>query len=216
MSIRVQLTTSKKQAQAMLNGDITDYLNRKIGRNYSRVVNSLRQKIPMWIRSQPEIQSLLDQGVPGSLNAVFGLYNGDAARAVSDIIQAIKQSTAITINKINNKYQGDIEFNFQADNFANLLALNSGHVKVVPGPFDKNEADLHWLEWLLTRGDTIIIVGYTYRPGADGRSEGGIMTRGISFRVPPQYSGRLENNFITRAFSNRESEIQNIVKRLFE
>lgn len=214
--ISLRLTTSKKEIDRMIAGQATDYLNRKISRNYPKVVNSLRQRIPAWIRSQPEIQSLLAQGIPGSLNAVFGLYNGDALTAVSDIIQAIKQSTEIKISKINNKYQGDVEFSFQADDFANLLSLESGRVRTVPGPFDDGGADLHWLEWLLTRGDSVIITGYTYKAGFDGRSGGGIMRRGVSFRVPPQYSGTINDNFITRALSNREQEIETVITRLFE
>lgn len=210
MTIRLKLTTPLKKIEEMIAEQTTDYLNKKIRTNYSRVVNSMRQKIPFWVRSQPEIQSLLDEGIPGSLNALFGLYNGDANRAVSDIIEAIKQSTSIRIDKINRRYQGNIEFSFQSNDFANLLGLNSGHVLTEKG------ADLHWLNWLLTAGDTVIIVGYQYNPKASGRSGGGVMTKGTFFRVPPQFAGTVDNNFITRAFSNREPEIEPILSRLFQ
>lgn len=210
MTIRLKLTTPQKKIEEMIAEQSTDYLNRKIRKNYTRVVNSLRQKIPFWIRSQPEIQSLLSEGIPGSLNALFGLYSGDAARATSDIIEAIKQSTQIRIDKINRKYQGNIEFNFQATDFRNLLSLNSGHIMT------EKSQDLHWLEWLLTAGDAVIIVGYRYEPKLSGRSGGGVMAKGNFFRVPPQFSGTLENNFITRALSGRDKEIEPVVARLFE
>lgn len=210
MTIRLKLTTPQKKIEEMIAEQTTDYLNRKIRKNYARVVNSLRQKIPFWIRSQPEIQSLLSEGIPGSLNALFGLYGGDAARATVDIIEAIKQSTTIKIDKINRRYQGNVEFSFQPSDFSNLLNLGSGHV------ITEKSDDLHWLEWLLTIGDTAIIVGYRYEPKASGRSGGGIMTKGSFFRVPPQFSGTLENNFITRALLGREKEIEPIMARLFE
>lgn len=209
MSIRVQLKNPKSQIEKITD-QITDYLNRKLRKNYQRVVNSLRQKIPAWIREQPEVRSLLSEGNMGSLNALFGLYPGGAIRAIDDIIDAIKQSTTIKIDKINRKYRGDIEFGFQSLDFVNLLSLGTGHV------ITEKSADLHWLNWLLTQGDTIVIVGYQYDPRIGGRSGGGVMTEGTSFRVPPQYSGTLDNNFITRAFSNREKEIEPIMMRLFE
>lgn len=210
MSIRLKLTTPAKQIQKMADEQITQYLNGKIRKNYSKVVNSLRQKIPFWIRSQPEMQSLLSEGIPGSLNAVFGLYRGDASRAVSDIIDAVKNTTTINIKKINSRYVGTVEFNFQPANFLNILNLNSGHVITEKG------MDLHWLNWLIAKGDTVIVIGYEYEPSDLGRSGSGTMTKGTSFRVPPQYSGTLEYNFIVRALSNREQEINPIVQRLFE
>lgn len=194
----------------MIADQTTEYLNKKITKNYRRVVNSLQQKIPFWIRSQPEVQSLLSEGAQGSLNALFGLYGGDANRAVNDIVNAIKQSTTIRVDKINRKYQGNVEFSFQPSDFANLLGLSSGSVTTEKG------ASLNWLEWLLTAGDTVIIVGYRYQPKSDGRSGGGIMIERGFFRVPPQFSGNLENNFITRALSGREEEIGPIMARLFE
>lgn len=210
MSIRLKLTTPAKQIQKMADEQITQYLNGKIRKNYSKVVNSLRQKIPFWIRSQPEMQSLLSEGIPGSLNAVFGLYRGDASRAVSDIVDAVKNTTTINIKKINSRYVGTVEFNFQPANFLNILNLNSGHVITEKG------MDLHWLNWLIAKGDTVIVIGYEYEPSDLGRSGSGTMTKGTSFRVPPQYSGTLEYNFIVRALSNREQEINPIVQRLFE
>jgi hypothetical protein len=210
MKLNLRLTTPPAKIKEMIADQTTEYLNKKIRKNYARVVNSLRQKIPFWIRSQPEIQSLLGEGIPGSLNALFGLYNGDASRAVNDIIEAIKQSTSIKIEKINRRYQGNIEFAFQSSDFINILGLSSGHVATEKG------ADLHWLEWLVSLGDTIIVTGYQYSPKASGRSGGGIMKKGAFFRVPPQYAGTLEDNFITRALSNREKEIDPIMARLFE
>lgn len=210
MSIRVELKNPKNQIEKISN-QITDYLNRALRRNYQRVVNSLNQKIPMWIREQPEVQSLLSQGMPEELNSIFGLRPGDASVAVNDIINAIKSSTIINVSKINRRYQGTVEFNFQSLNFANLLDLPSGYV------ITEKQESLHWLDWLLIQGDSTIIIGYDYEPTLGiGRSGGGIMVKSGFFRVPPKFSGNSQNNFITRAFANREKEIESIMTRLFE
>jgi capsid portal protein len=56
-------------------------------------------------------------------------------------------------------------------------------------------------------------VGYQYEgiPGF-GRSRGGIMSEGGSWRVPPQYTGTLDDNFVTRALTNREKDIEKLLK----
>ena len=58
---------------------------------------------------------------------------------------------------------------------------------------------LDWLNWLLTRGDDIIVGDYSFiqKPGI-GRSGLGAMTAGGVFRIPPEYSGTQDDNFITR------------------
>ena len=76
--------------------------------------------------------------------------------------------------------------------------------------------DLHWLDWLLKRGDNMIISNYQYNPQTGlGRSGLGNMVGGGSFRVPPQFSGTVDDNFITRAFlgNNQEKEIFYIIEK---
>ena len=76
--------------------------------------------------------------------------------------------------------------------------------------------DLHWLQWLLEKGDTIIIDSYEYSPRSGfGRSGGGSMKLGGSWRVPPEYAGTPENNFISDSLFNNtfQSTLQNIIER---
>jgi hypothetical protein len=90
------------------------------------------------------------------------------------------------------------------------LSLPEGHTIYEDG-------DLHWLQWMLIRGDETIIVGYEYNPQTGlGRSKLGNMKKGNSFRVPPQYAGTSDNNFITRALIGQQQndDITNLVKKV--
>ena len=62
----------------------------------------------------------------------------------------------------------------------------------------------------------MIIMGYKYVPSSDGRSGGGSMEGGGSWRVPPQFSGTEDNNFITRALSGRNLDLESMMKELFK
>ena len=78
---------------------------------------------------------------------------------------------------------------------------------------------MHWLDWLLKRGDSIIVVNYQYNPQTGiGRSKLGNMVDGGSFRIPPQFSGTIDDNFITRSFSGptQEQQLTKLFKDILE
>jgi hypothetical protein len=201
MTISIQLIDPLPVINSRINKAIAQELNLRISQKVGRVRNQFRSIILGWVMEQPEIQSLISQGVPGSLNAEFGLPPGSPFDAIHAIASSVASATEVTFKKVSNKLTGGIVFNFQSTSFSNLLGLPQGHVIADFG------GSLHWLDWLLTKGDTIIITGYFYKPGRKGRSGGGTMKEGGFFRVNPRFSGTVENNFITRAFLGREKQL---------
>lgn len=188
-----------------LAGDI----NKHIRQNVKIFERTIRQVIPDWIREQPEIQSLLTHGVPNSLAAQFGIEPGKAEPAVGKIIAVILNGIEINVLDVNSKLEGGVEFSINPNIIRDLTGTREGIVYTDKG------TELDWLDWLLNLGDTTIITNYHYTPSADGRSGGGTMSRGDVWRVPPQFAGTEDNNFITRAFENRESDISNLLGQIF-
>ena len=205
MSISIELIDSFTVINNRINQAIAEELNKRMRKRITRTKNIFSSAIEGWVREQPEIKSLLLQGVPNSLNATFGLAPGQSAESVNAIVSSVASSISIKFLKITNKLKGGIEFNFQSSDFANLLGLSEGH------QITKLGLDLHWLDWLLTKGDTTIIQGYRYEPSLEGRSRGGTMKKGGFFRVNPKYSGTTSDNFITRAFEGREVQLASIL-----
>ena len=159
-----------------------------------------------WLLDSPEIQSLESSAV-GSLAAQFGIPLGSQLAVQQKIIEAIVKSIKVDIYKATNTLDGIIlDISSQPMDFRNLLNMKEADI-------DIGHRKLNWLRWLLTEGTSIIVVGYRYSPEAGiGRSKGGIMIEKGNWRVPPEFAGTEENNFITRAFSNREIEISRIVE----
>ena len=191
-----------------INKALVKQINMTIAKNRGKVSKRFKNEVKGWLRQSPEINSLLAQGAPESLNAVFGFTPGTANSAVDAIINSVVDSMEIRISKISPRYRGEILFNFQENSLGNILGLSAGHQITMFGE------DLHWLKWLITSGDAIIIKGFHYEPSSDGRSGGGTMNVGGSFRVPPEYAGVLGNNFITRALEGKDKEIINILTQL--
>tara|TARA_B100002019_G_scaffold285211_1_gene293899 strand:- start:1892 stop:2524 length:633 start_codon:yes stop_codon:yes gene_type:complete len=206
--ITLKLLGSDASITKTIHAAIAKSINEIISKKKRKVEAKLKRAVRFWVTSTPEIQSLLERGIPNSLNSQFGLRNMEAQTAVDAIVDSIVNSAEIKISKINNKLNGKIEFNFQPSDLRNLLGLPEGHVITEKGQ------DLHWLDWLLTKGNTTVVIGYTYSNSGKGRSGVGSMKKGGSFRVNPQFSGTVNNNFITRSLETREQRVISILSEV--
>ena len=159
----------------------------------------IQELVAREIMMQPEIKALIG----GPLDGHFGIPTGSASSRVSDIVEAVTESIFVKWWNVPKDFRkGGLTVRVQPNDFANLLALEAGKVRAKhrkDGPYT-----MHWLEWLLERGDEPIVKGYQYAPGNDGRSGKGIMKKEDAevWRVPPQYSGTEDDNFITRALQS--------------
>ncbi len=72
---------------------------------------------------------------------------------------------------------------------------------------------VNWLYWLLFSGNAIVIADYEVAYGDAGRTGQAIMIKSGSFRVPSQFAGEPENNWITRAANNALPRIKAIVEK---
>jgi len=196
----------EKDMKVALINDLNLYLNKRKDKVASRIKESSR----FWLLSQPEIQSLKDTSIQNSLSSLFGIPVGNEGGITETIVNSVINSIQVKFSKIDKNFRGSLTFSMQPSDFQNLLGLSAGHVTTEKG------ADLHWLKWLLVEGDSVVVSGYQYDASAIGRSGVGGMVRGGSFRVPPQYSGTISNNFVTRAFAGKQSEIEKILSEVLK
>lgn len=198
MSLSITITDSIDTISKNINTALVTSINQLLIKKHITLLSSAKTLVSGWVNSQPEILSLKSYDT-SSLVGIFGLA-GSTESIVNNIVSSIVNSINIRFAPYDKNLNGGLELNFQPDTFANLLALPDGHTKLFNG-------DLHWLEWLLKRGDSTIIVNYQYNPQTGlGRSGLGNMVRGNSFRVPPQFSGTDKNNFVTRALLGSDQE----------
>ena len=206
----LKLVDSPEKIAQDINKTIVKEMNSLMLNSRNKLKSILKEQTKIWIWEQPEIESLLHSNTPDSLNAQFGLPKDSGDSAIKAIVDSVVGSIQVNFTNLTADFKGGLDFYFQPQDFQNLLSLNVGHV------ITEKSTDLHWLNWLLTMGDTIIITGYTYSPQAGfGRSRGGTMKNNGMWRIDPKFSGTIENNFITRAFSNREKELTSILTGIF-
>lgn len=194
-----------------INAAIAADINARMGKNKNRVLSRIKVAARSWIENSPELHSLRSTAVPNSLAAVFGLPVGSGSAVAAAIIDAVVQSINLNVGRANKYLKTNIELVFQPSTFSNLLSLPEGYVTT------ESNNEFHWMDWLLTKGDTVVILGFSYQPQVGrGRSGAGFMDTGGSFRVPPEYSGTLSNNFVTRAFEGKEKQVTAILSELLK
>lgn len=204
MTITLKLLDSISEIEKKINFSLSEKINDILNKNQNKIVNSIIALIPGWIKKQPEIQALLSRSLIGEIGTTIS-----SVTIVDSIIRTVCNSTSIKFVKYNkNLTGGGFEINIQPLDFSNLLSLPEGHTIYKDG-------DLHWLQWLLLRGDEIIVIGYEYNPKTGiGRTKLGNMIKGKGFRIPPQYSGTSNNNFITRSLIGPDQEKD--ITKIFE
>lgn len=206
MSISIKLLDSVDNIEKKINIAIANEINSLLSRSLTTIQKEVQTLIPKWINDQPEIKALLSRELIGEFGSLIS-----PSSIVEAITTSVVNSTMVSFKKFNNKLQGGgLDINIQPDSFSNLLGLQEGHTIYSDG-------DLHWLEWMLLRGDQIIVVGYEYNPQTGlGRTRLGNMVKGKGFRVPPQYSGTVDNNFITRSLigKTQSDDITKIFKKI--
>ena len=103
--LTVELLESDRTIQKKIYGSIAQDLNRKIKKNTNKTKRRFIEAVEGWVRSQPEIGSLVGKGVFGSLNAQFGLPVGTAENAVNQIVFAVVKSMEITLFTISDFFK---------------------------------------------------------------------------------------------------------------
>ena len=204
--ISIKLLDNAQAVSKKVNTAIASAINSKIKNRQSSITSQAKSLALQWLMSQPEISSLAG----GELAGAFGLPVGSGPSVISAISSAFTNSIYSEVKLFDqNLKSGGIFIYFQPSDFSNLLSLPAGHVVYGLG-------DLHWLQWLLERGDQVIVAGYSYNAKSGlGRSRLGYMEEGGVFRVPPEFSGTESDNFITRALigSYQENEISKILQK---
>ena len=137
----------------------------------------------------------------GNLMGALGLTSSQGLNAAIEIASMIANSVNVTRKKVTLKgtgLGGGLTIKVQPSDFSDVLGISEGVVEYFSKKYE-GMVKLDWLNWLLTRGDDIIVGDYSFieRTGS-GRSGLGAMAAGGLFRIPPEYSGTEADNFITR------------------
>lgn len=197
---------SSKIIQALL-PDVTKYFN-SIS---SELIKTIPNIIIEHITQQPEYTALIS----GSLQYEFGLP--DPATRIEEILLSIKSGYIVKEKPVTAKVSslvGGLKIQMIKKDFSDLLTLGASTLTTEKGD------QLNWLQWLLLEGDSIIVSDhiFIFGPSPFSRTGMGLMRESVGgfWRVPPEYAGSINNNWITRAIDSASSVIDSTIQKILQ
>jgi hypothetical protein len=197
LNINVSTADSSQKIEANILRSLQVHIDRAIRQSVHSVQLRIADTCEHMIENTREYDSLLT----GELLGELGIP--DVERRVREILNAVRvgvEVTAIPVTIQGAKLGGGMKIGMIRSSFEDLLGLPAAEY-VSNGRFI-----IPWLRWLLIEGDRIIIstheITFDLSASDQARSRTGmaLMRPGSGWRVPPEYSGTIGDNFITRAF----------------
>jgi hypothetical protein len=210
MNMKFQLQESYQDIKLKILKAAQPEIRQIMNRGIRKVTSELPILIKDIVMTSPEYYDIIG----GKLKLELGIPNG--VEAIDGLISIWTQN--IDYNYIPPKISaGKLKTSFSASAFRIDFSdvLYSPYAKV----YDKLRGyELPWLEWLVLMGNIPIVQNYEVQFGYNERSRTGkaVMVRGDSWSVPLEYSGTINDNWITRAIKASEQRIQNMIQGAFQ
>ena len=212
ISISLNLVEKENEIAKEVNKALLSEINSRLPKVFKKSESYIQSTVMSAIRNQPEYNAL----VSGELRDEFGLAN--ARSKVDSILSTLENSLYSRYRKpfIKGNYiNGGFVIGIIKAGFSDILSMQEAVQMTEKG------TPLEWLKWLLLHGDSTIISGYEFKIGgknAKSRTGGGIMSAAVSgsWRVPPDYSGTMDNNWLTRAIDSVSDDIESNLQALMQ
>ena len=203
---------------------ILKLLAQELDRTMSSIVKGIHPTMTEFVANTIEQSSAMKDLNQGIARGQFGLSSRQAASATAAISQSVAETVQIIPSKVSvtgDKFKGGLVITVQPSDLSNILSLPEGKITYYSKTY-KKDVTLDWLEWIVEKGDAIIVGKFDFvMEAGKGRSGLGTMKKEGSWRVPPSISGTIDDNFITQAFDSEKISykmlkiIQNGMKKLW-
>jgi hypothetical protein len=210
--IYIDVIDTNRQIQQNIMREITAELNKRLPKAISNMSVRLRTATFQFLQHNETYQSLVN----GDLAGHFGIPIANRQNRIDAIIKSVSDNMEIEYRPIKyfaGKMTPAIRIGVLLKDLSEVLNLTEGNVLTEKGQ------TLPWLDWLLLAGNRIIIREYDVelQVGA-GRSGLGIMDQGDTYiwRVPPEFSGTLTDNWLTRALLENKRSYLNIIENIIK
>lgn len=215
MEYYVEITEDITSIQRKVNQAVAAEMNLWVRQNIRELKVRTQNMTAEFFKNNPTFSSLAGNLLEGE----FGFYEGTGQTIATKIVETIGRNIEIKYKPFyatSKSISGNLTFYVLKSDFKDILSLSEASY------ISNDKYEIKWLEWLLLHGDEIIITDYQikYASGA-GRSKQAIMIHGTKgWRVPRQFSGTIDDNFLTRELVNFGDEYVNnigdIIKDMFK
>lgn len=206
MKLSFNLLETNSEIEKKILNAILDIINSKLNLAKNNIINGLQELVRTAITSEPEYQSL----VAGQLKYELGIDNTAKIEQIIDIwisnIDINFTSASITGSQIT----GQIMISMIKSDYSDVLSSEAASITDI-----NTGSVVPWLYWLLLGGGDILVKNYEVLIGPNPRSRTGnaiMISSKNNWRMPPQYAGTAEDNWVYRAISKLDSQIENLMQ----
>lgn len=206
----IKITESAKSISGKILFEVVEQVDRRMRAAAPQINLRVGALIETKLRATPHVRSILS----GKLQTDFGLTSQSAEATVEGLISAVKRSVKVNLDIRNRGKLGNSAWSMSVtilpEGFSQLLSQI--------GTYSSNGNEINWMEWLLTKGATVIYDDFFVAYGAEfksSRSGLGVMYpsggSGRIFRVDPVFAGTQDDNFVVNTLTSLLPEIANIM-----
>ena len=185
-------TYSLKVNSQQFNNGLVNTLRTKLNSVIHLAAIDIKRDLQLLIQNlltaSPEYQSILN----GLLKTEFDLKDSQAV--LSEILTTLQRSILVTTEPV--RFDG-----VSLKSYINIAMIKSDFVDLLSlsgTSYESKNGQVKWLEWLLTRGDSIILLNASFNYNLNNKSAS--LTSQTGWRVPPEFAGTVTSNWITRTF----------------
>jgi hypothetical protein len=206
MKFSLRLLETNDQIAKLIMDELKIIKEKAISKALPTISSQIKILVSESLRNQPEYSSLMT----GTLKAELGIAEATSINSVIDaLIETLSvQRNAITVT--NKGLSGGFVLTMmKSDDMNGVIYTDQASVR------DASGYSLPWLEWLLLKGNEILVKNYevSYFPSPYSRSGMAIMIPSSnSWRVPPQFAGTENDNWTTRAINSVEDSVYKIIQ----
>lgn len=212
MKIGLKLIDTDSEIRSKILDGIRNYLQPVFDRTRQTLQTVIPNRVKSVLMGEPEYNSLLS----GQLRSELGIPDG--VSRIEALFSAWANSMSIRSTPLRTSSRG-IVGGFSIDmirsDFSDILSLPLATITD-----DVSGSVVPWLQWLLLDGSKILIKNYSVQFGPNLRSRTGnaimISSEKQNWRVPPEFAGTLNNNWITRAIERLDPILINDIEKELE
>ena len=208
---RIQIIESTSSISAKVLFEVAEQVDKKMRKATPQINLRVGELIEARIRATPHVKSLIS----GQLQADFGLNIGEAEEAIESLLFVVKRSVKVNLGIKNRGSLGNSAWSMSVsilpDGFSDILKGIGTYQSPRSGEF------IPWMEWLLTKGTTVIYDDFFVAKGEFRTSRSGFALMfpsgesGKMFRVDPNFAGTADDNFVVNTIASLLPEIGNIM-----
>lgn len=195
-----------------------EYVYAGLVRLAPKVRIDIQDAVEQAVRSSPEYKSLLG----GDLQKIFGI--ADPQPVLEAIVGGMRNGVQVSVTPPAGEILGGLKVEILREDLSDVLGVD-GSSYVSYSVKRNTETVVPWLEWLLLAGDRIILTDWevhtkegSYVNTRTGRAVMVQPSRRGSrgFRVPPEFSGTVDSNWLTRSLEAVIAPMHGILERVVE